>query len=339
MTTWINQIANEPYNTAVSSAYGDISKIGREMGYQVLPMRRVNKMGEWPFDQLNDYVDGVMSGFDLNDTLIYQYPSWNYPMFDRLIFRKTVSYPGAKLVLFVLDVIPFQFADLTQLAWHVDSINYADVLVVSSMQMADWLHNHGVSKEIPIVLHTTFDFLASASRVKVSRPDRPTLAYVGNLSKISDLLGNAEFDVAVWNKKQPNTMSNRVTWFGEFKQKEMALSENYVGLVWTEDGQYKAAGLPNYGLFNNPYKLGLYLASGIPVIVQADSHAAEVVLKYNVGRVAGDLAEVGQLMNDTDWTVLRGNAELLRELITTGHFTKKAFLEVEQVIFQLGMTT
>ena len=78
----------------------------------------------------------------------------------------------------------------------------------------------------------------------------------------------------------------------------MDIMEGSFGLVWegnSVDGCYGAYG--DYLTFNNPHKIALYLASGIPVIVWNGAAMADFVRKEKCGLTVDNLREVPGLID------------------------------------------
>ncbi|MGN8963397.1 hypothetical protein [Bariatricus sp. HCP28S3_D3] len=98
------------------------------------------------------------------------------------------------------------------------------------------------------------------------------------------------------------------------------------GLVWDGDSVIDGAGpLGEYTLINNPHKLSLYLAAGMPVIVWKDAAVAELITKYNVGIVVERIDNLGAIFeNITDkmYIDMKHNVLEIREKIVCGYFLK-----------------
>jgi hypothetical protein len=125
-----------------------------------------------------------------------------------------------------------------------------------------------------------------------------------------------------------------VRYKGIFEPDAPALDGRYhFGLVWdggsvdTCDGGYGT-----YLRFNNPHKLSLYLALGLPVIVWRESAAAELVLANGVGiAVAGlrELDEVARGLTHASYLELAANAARLGLRVKRGEFLRDALWRLE----------
>jgi hypothetical protein len=338
MTTWISREINHPQGSVPNAAFGDITEIGlRRLGYRPFNLRRQLHIQDWTPQQTDKYLDGMFAGFDHGDTLIYLYPSWNYPTFDRNVLRRVKAHRDAQIVLVIMDFVPLQFAAMGDLAYIMATVNLADVLVAPAPAMVAWLRENGLKTDMRVVYQELLDFLPVADERPLEPPVTPTLAYIGDVTKVDSLLHQDDFSLAVWGKGDaPANLGAAVSWRGLFVQKVDQLPWGYVGLVWTDDEKFVAADLPNYGKINIPYKLSLYLASGIPVIVQAGSHAADVVQRFGVGVAVTSLQEISPVMAETDWDAMRSVVSRVRELVRGGRFTQAFLIQAEMALAEGG---
>lgn len=92
----------------------------------------------------------------------------------------------------------------------------------------------------------------------------------------------------------------------------MDIMEGSFGLVWEGDSVDGCTGAyGDYLTFNNPHKIALYLASGIPVIVWKGAAMADFVRNEKCGLTADSLREVPGLISSLDesqYEEMRNNA-------------------------------
>ena len=92
----------------------------------------------------------------------------------------------------------------------------------------------------------------------------------------------------------------------------MEIIRGSFGLVWdgcTADTCDGASG--EYLKYNNPHKMALYLASGLPVIVWDESAMAEFVTKEKCGLTVADLGMIPDILrslSNEDYELMRINA-------------------------------
>jgi hypothetical protein len=107
------------------------------------------------------------------------------------------------------------------------------------------------------------------------------------------------------------------------------------GLVW--DG-YSVGGckgaIGNYLRLNNPHKLSLYLAAGIPIIIWNEAAEATFVKKYGLGLLVNSLENLPQVIGDLtdgEYDAFRKNVFFMAELVKNGFFTLNAINKSLQI--------
>ena len=92
----------------------------------------------------------------------------------------------------------------------------------------------------------------------------------------------------------------------------MDVMEGSFGLVWDSTSADTCDGpFGEYMLFNNPHKIALYLASGMPVIVWDRSAMADFVEEEKCGIMVSRLSEIPDKtagITDEDYERMRSNA-------------------------------
>lgn len=103
------------------------------------------------------------------------------------------------------------------------------------------------------------------------------------------------------------------------------------GLVWDGDSAETAAGAcGEYLRYNNPHKMALYLASGIPVIVWEGSAMAGLVRTENCGFAVASLADVRgriEAMTDAEYDEMVDNAIKVGAGMRRGDHIRAAVIE------------
>ncbi|MBL0359059.1 MAG: hypothetical protein IPP72_20325 [Chitinophagaceae bacterium] len=105
--------------------------------------------------------------------------------------------------------------------------------------------------------------------------------------------------------------------------------EGSFGLVWDGDS---VDSCDEYLRYNNPHKLSLYLAAGLPVIVWKQSAVAAFVEENNIGITLDSLIEIpvklGSMTAD-DYEKMRTQVLAIGQQIKEGYFLKKVITEIK----------
>ena len=117
-------------------------------------------------------------------------------------------------------------------------------------------------------------------------------------------------------------------YFGAFSSEDLSVLRGDIGLVWDGncDESDENVGFKRYQRYNNPHKMSLYLAAGIPVIVWAKAATAEFVKKNNVGYVINSVYDINKL-DFADYETKRKNAQKIGGRLRSGHYTMRVINE------------
>lgn len=320
---WITNILQSPTVNAVDKAKVDIAKIARTRGYNILSIFRYSATGESD-EAMHSRVDGITAGVAAGDIVLYQYPSYISIRFD-LFFINHMIARGAKIVLFIHD-IEYMRKGISKTFNEIEILNRCDALIVHNSHMEKKLRVFGV--KIPMISNYIFDFLQEETYKNNDFNREVVLA--GSLLK-SDYLTkwNYKTRIIAFGNHDGLKLSDTVDYRGAVAQEELSEKlPNCFGLSWDSTEGFK-----EYTKYNNPYKLSMYLAMGLPVIVWNRSAIASFVVNNNLGYAIGDLSKLDGLMSElSDGQILntRNNVRKFGALLRQGFFTKKALLRTEQ---------
>lgn len=217
--------------------------------------------------------------------------------------------------------------------WDNTMLEIADYIISHNQKMTDYLVSRGIDKERIFNLEV-FDYLYSKenhvsydkSVLIAGNLDSKKSPYINSLKDIKDV----KFQLYGVNCNK-ECLSDSVEYNGAFPPDEVPaqLTKGF-GLVWDGSSIDKCTGnTGNYLRYNNPHKLSLYLASGIPVIVWKQSAEADFVEKYNVGFAVESLSELGNIMNnmtEEKYNRIVKNVKDISLKVRNGYFLSKALI-------------
>lgn len=126
--------------------------------------------------------------------------------------------------------------------------------------------------------------------------------------------------------------NDNIEYKGSFKPEELPkiLNKGF-GLIWdgktidTCTGEYG-----NYLRYNNPHKLSLYLASGLPVFIWNEAAEAEFVEKNGLGFSISDLRDIDLIISSISmkqYEKLCANVKKISDKLVRGEYTKNALVK------------
>lgn len=222
--------------------------------------------------------------------------------------------------------------------WDKTMLEIADYIISHNDKMTEYLVDYGIPRDRIFDLEV-FDYLY---------PNENTITYdksvllAGNLNPqksnyISQLknIKNVNFELYGVNCSD-ECLADNVNYNGAFPPDDVPaqLTKGF-GLVWDGSSVDECTGnTGNYLRYNNPHKLSLYLASGIPVIVWKQSAEAGFVEKYNVGFAVESLNELTDIISDMTeekYFDIVKNVKDVSNKVRNGYFLSKSLETIKKL--------
>ena len=221
-------------------------------------------------------------------------------------------------------------------------LSLVDVIIVHNDKMKDFFIKKGFP-ETKLVSLKIFDYLIdsqpSNSNVKFER----SISIAGNLdikkSAYISQLGKLGVVVNLYGPNFSHLLEKykEIKYHGSFPASDIPNHLNSgFGLVWDGDSIDSCSGdFGEYLQYNNPHKLSLYLASGIPVVIWDKAAESKFVKENNLGLCVSSLYELQDKLNsitEHEFNEMVDNVEKQTDLLTHGKYTEASILEAEKII-------
>lgn len=240
---------------------------------------------------------------------------------------------GARMVGFVHDLEELRAEHPDAVAWarqvREAVFAVADELIVHNEAMAAQLRAWGCRQ--PLRLMQLFDYRVQGEGKSSfpQAPNDPVVSLVGSFGNFRARYARhlAEIPGVTWQLLGPEG-EGLAGWEGCYEPEEVIhhLAGNW-GLVWDGDSLATCTGTcGRYLALNNPHKLSLYLAAGIPVVIWEGAALASFVTARGVGIAIGSLRELPARLaavSDGEYARLRAAAAALGEELRAGAFTRR----------------
>ncbi|WP_034994305.1 hypothetical protein [Liquorilactobacillus vini] len=118
-----------------------------------------------------------------------------------------------------------------------------------------------------------------------------------------------------------------IKYFGSFSPEKIYKVKACFGLVW--DGPFidKCGGLyGNYLKYNDPHKVSLYIAAGLPVIVWSEAAISDFIVQNKIGFKISSLNDLYFKLNsisEEDYKQMKNNVLEISKKIKRGFYTKR----------------
>jgi len=261
------------------------------------------------------------------DTLIIHSPNSEKFMQYGSVIRQ-IRKRGCKVIVILFELETFFWVDYARFgrikrmaARHIESILFrtADVIIAHNDKMKDRLESVGVDGDkivsVGVMDYLRDDFLDEEScRKRITKSGPVVLA--SNLAPHKSVFAYHLPDclrIDLYGPDYTGPVNDMVQYRGVYNPVElMDVMEGSFGLVWDSTSADTCDGpFGEYMLFNNPHKIALYLASGMPVIVWDRSAMADFVRDEECGIMVGRLSEIPDKisnLSDEDYERMRSSA-------------------------------
>lgn len=278
------------------------------------------------------------------DIVFYQHPvrygSKIASAFVRRIQKRNVSF-----IALIHDLDSLRYGMIYSPAAHTNVcyedevfLKQFDVIICHNGKMKKYLTEKGFSEDRLICLNL-FDYLfklpgtdapeGSEGVVIAGNLDEKKSGYIYQLSHLD--LGCPVHLYGV-NYSDHAYMENALIYHGSFAPDRLPqVLEGRFGLVWDGSSPDTCNGPGgNYLRYNNPHKLSLYLAAGLPVITWREAAVASFVEESGIGITVASLREIpGRLHRITEeqYAEMKTAVKAVREKVVRGDYFNQAMEE------------
>ena len=321
---------------AGSKARMDVEKVLLAEGVPVLT--RIEKINEVSFFRKLRHKASPRYLAKLSRLLMYRQKSCvlQYPFYyDKITNRIMKKFAERNnIILVVHDVDSLRSWEGAQSEEEIAFLNQMQLLIVHNSKMAKELQRLGVQR--PMIELGAFDYLLQDKEMPgTARHIGREVAFAGNLYK-SKFLHNKEIeDLEIQlNLYGLNFFKEKMGWKnvaykGSYGSEDIPYQlQGSLGLIWDGESADTCAGsFGNYMRFNNPHKMSLYIAAGLPIIVWKEAAVADFVNEYGIGFAVDRLSDISsyiEQLSEAEYGKYIENIKQLQSKVCAGYFFKAA---------------
>ena len=325
-------------NHAGNKARIDIDDVCRNMHLQC-----IEKIEEEKFVSVFDKIKYIITPANIykmlflmmkkGDVTLLQYPFYFNPIMRYALYTYIKH---NKIILLLHDVDSLRAFGKSEITEEIDIFNHADVLIVHNAKMKERLIELGVNT--PMVELEIFDYLLDD--ISSNKTMEADVVFAGNLgkSKFLNEINKAEISINLYGPGYNTEMNgDRIKYKGSYPSEQIPyILDGKFGLIWDGDSLFTCSGdTGEYLKYNNPHKLSLYLASGLPVIVWKNSAIAEFVLSNKVGMIVDNILDIKDKIDNVslkEYEDMKKNVSSIQQRICNGEYTKDAIKKAFSMI-------
>ena len=301
-------------------------EVAKQLGFNEISILYDNGLRD-P-EEFDKKVAGILAGLEVGDTVIFQSPIWITSKVERDFIDRVRQYQG-KVAIFINDIPPMMFEGNRELMpLFIELYNKADLLIVPSENMKDYLISKGVTVE-KFVIQNLWDIpvnFISNSETKYL----PRINFAGSDEKfgITENINSNDIELEIYDHKpEDKLIPDNVHYHGYVDEVKLLseLHEGGFGLVWTEDMYWR-----EYMKYNASYKVSTYLRAGIPLIVHRDISCRKLIEDNYWGIVVDSLEEAVErvkVMSEDEYRKYAESVSKVSGLLVDNYFTKKVLVD------------
>ena len=274
------------------------------------------------------------------DIVIYQHPLYGVRIAKKWITRARQK-KDCKFIALVHDLTTLRGHIVGTLKGNHETdvlsdtvlLKCFDEIICHNDRMREYMIRQGFDEEKLITIDI-FDYLTASEEKDKSQGFSCSVAVAGNLNphksgyiyKIKDGGHNKNLEINLYG---PNILKqylrDGMTWYGSFDPAELPFRlKGSFGIVWDGESAETCSGnTGEYLRYNNPHKVSLYLAAGLPIIIWKNAAMADFVLHNRVGIVVSSLFEIEDAVKritEEDYREMCENALVISERLRSGFY-------------------
>ncbi len=328
MNVYITKMNGAPWNP-LQNRQLMIAKIAHEMGCREMGIFCYNGSKE-SIESLKVRIDGIIAGLSWGvDIVICQFPTGNGLKFERELLNRLKIYQ-IRVVIFIHDADSIvRESNQEILSEKIRLYNQAEVLVVPSLMMRQFLLDNGIRKDMKFVIQEIWDYLLDMSFFGTPQ-FRKEIHFTGIVE--FEGMRNWSYDLLLKLYEVSGNQEQNVNNIGNLPSGELisVLSKGGFGLIWYQDTTSRQA-----MEYSASFELSRYLAAGIPVIVPAGILNQTLIERNHLGIAVNSLDEaiaVIEAMTEAEYQEYVKCVGQFAQILRKGYYTKKCLIETVQAV-------
>lgn len=337
------------HNHAGSKAVRDVFDVAKKLGYEAEVIRTATNIDSlWGKirRQALFFIDWFKIYFSItpNSLVLIQTPYHHKQLIRNWVLSKLKRDKKVKFISLVHDVEELRKSLYNN--YYKNEFNFmlsiADSIIVHNDTMKAFFIKKGIP-ENKLVSLKIFDYLIDKEATNQNVIFERAISIAGNLdinkSAYIAQLGKLGIIVHLYGPNFSHSLEQYqdIQYHGSFPASEIPNQLNSgFGLVWDGNSIDTCSGdFGEYLQYNNPHKLSLYLASGIPVVIWDKAAEADFVRKHNLGICVSSLSELKdklEQISEKNYQEMIKNVANISTLLRYGEHTKNSIRISESLI-------
>lgn len=283
------------------------------------------------YESLSSRMDGIIAGINRGDIVICQFPTGNGRRFERELVNHLKAY-GGWIAIYIHEMEALAREEKKgQVGEIIGLYNLAEVLIVQTYAMRNWLLEHGIQKNMKFVVQEMWDYTVQEPMSHVPLFKRE-IYFTDNEGFAGMNSWNYAVPLKLYNVSVNSGQNVQNLGGREPHQLLSELSGGGFGLVWYRDGYSR-----QYMGLSSSFSLARYLSAGIPIIIPVESSHRTMVEVNHLGLVVNTLGEAAaavEKMAEEEYREYTKAVEQFAPALWNGYYTKKCLIETMQAFYR-----
>lgn len=277
--------------------------------------------------------------FKKNDYLYVQYPYYNHDNKMKFLIKSIKILKKVNLVCIIHDIDSLRYNRKHFVDEEIEFINVFDYVVSHNKKMTEWLSSKGCISNIVNI--NIFDYIIKDENVNTNSRNTD-IVFAGNLDENKSgfiykmLSRNIKYTLNLYgpNFKNETLNNDKIKYCGKYPPEELInIIEGKFGLIWDGDEVQTCSGdTGEYTKYNNPHKLSLYIACGLPIICWRKMAISQFVEDNKIGIVIDSLEELNYInIKDEEYFSMVKNINYIQAKIKKGEFINIALDKIDNI--------
>lgn len=274
-------------------------------------------------------INAFKIGFSIkkNSLVIFHFP---FLANAHQLVLKILKWRAIKTVALIIDIDGLRDRDTILLKNEIKNLSQFNFIIAHNKAMQFKLLEFIPSAKIFTI--GLFDYPVKATINQ--HPFSTTVCFAGNISKASFVyqihkIEGLQFNIYGSGYDENLNINNSFNYQGIIHPENLPHTiQGSFGLVW--DGS-SIENCDNYLSYNNPHKLSLYLAAGLPVIVWKHSAVADFIETNHLGFTVNSLNEINAKINSItldEYAVMKQQVAITGNQISKGFYLRKVLTQL-----------
>jgi len=321
------------------------ARIDIELSFENKEYKKIDILTKSNFSILSSIKNILNLIIKLNskDMIFFQYPYYGKRAYILNILKILKKIKSNKIIAVIHDLDSLRYKkDKCYIEDEIRYLNLCDCVISHNEKMTEWLELNGLITNIINI--NLFDYILD-SKIKNNNLRKTDIVFAGNLDEkksgfVYKLINNdlLKCKMNLYGGNFTGKISNpNIKYLGKYPPDELIQHiDGKFGLIWDGNSIERCDGaIGEYTKYNNPHKLSMYIAAGLPVICWKKMAIADFVEKNGIGICIDNLSEINNIINDIiidDYNKILNNVTRLQSKLIRGNFTENALEEAERKV-------